>query len=40
MFKKALIVTVIGLVIGAVGTWLLTPPALAAPEKTPPTETA
>jgi|GEM_PF-2069529 len=35
MFKKALTVTVIALVIGAVGTWLLTPPTLAAPENTP-----
>jgi len=35
MFKKALTVTVIALVVGAVGTWLLTPPTLAAPEKTP-----
>jgi hypothetical protein len=34
LYNKALTVTVIAWLIGAVGTWLLTPPTLAAPENT------
>jgi hypothetical protein len=35
MFKKALFVTVIALVVGAVGTWLLMPPTETSPQKPP-----
>jgi WD40 repeat protein len=38
MFKKALTVTVIALVVGAVGIWLLTAPELPSPPPVPPAE--